>query len=346
MGVIDHPEIPSPLDYFGQVIGAPGIRHKTKEIFGYYQLLAEKSPHLSIKQAETTEEGHPIFMVIIGSYESMENLDSYKNHLSRLADPRITTPDEAEKILETAKPVYYLNGGMHSTEMGSPEMLMELAYRLVTTEDKTIRQIRNNVIVLINPVSEPDGRDKLVDWYYRYTKTRTEWDDGFPRSAPYWGKSIFHDSNRDGLQVSQAITKGIFSIFFEWHPTDMLDLHESVPLLYISTRTGTYNEQVDPVMIGEWQIMANHDITTLATQGIPGAFTGRFMTVGGLETGFGWQIIITQTDDSMRPSEMQVQTRICVISPTRNMRAIRQPRENGTDLILQLKKCIGLPETM
>lgn len=276
MGVIDHPEIPSPLDHFGQVIGAPGIMHSTKEIFGYYRLLAEKSPHLSIKQVETTEEGRPIYMVIIGSDESMENLDTYKNHLSRLADPRITTTDEAETILETAKPIYYLNGGMHSTEMGSPEMLMELAYRLVTSEDKTIRQIRDNVIVLINPVSEPDGRDKLVDWYYRYTKARTEWDDGFPRSAPYWGKYIFHDNNRDGLQVSQAITRGIFSIFFEWHPTVMLDLHESVPLLYISTGTGPYNEQVDPVTIGEWQVMANHDITTLATQGMPGAFTWAF----------------------------------------------------------------------
>lgn len=276
MGVVDHPEIPSPLDHFGQVIGAPGIMHSTKEIFGYYQLLAEKSPHLSIKQVETTEEGRPIFMVIIGNDESMENLDTYKNHLSRLADPRITSADQAEKILETAKPVYYLNGGMHSTEMGSPEMLMELAYRLVTSEDKTIRQIRDNVIVLINPVSEPDGRDKLVDWYYRYTKARTEWEDGFPRSAPYWGKYIFHDNNRDGLQVSQAITKGIFSIFFEWHPTVMLDLHESVPLLYISTGTGPYNEQVDPVTIGEWQVMANHDITTLATQGMPGAFTWAF----------------------------------------------------------------------
>lgn len=276
MGVIDHPEIPSPLDHFGQVIGAPGIMHSTKEIFGYYRLLAEKSPHLSIKQVETTEEGRPIYMVIIGNDESMENLDTYKNHLSRLADPRITNADEAETILEIAKPVYYLNGGMHSTEMGSPEMLMELAYRLVTSEDKTIRQIRDNVIVLINPVSEPDGRDKLVDWYYRYTKARKEWDDGFPRSAPYWGKYIFHDNNRDGLQVSQAITRGIFSIFFEWHPTVMLDLHESVPLLYISTGTGPYNEQVDPVTIGEWQVMANHDITTLATQGMPGAFTWAF----------------------------------------------------------------------
>jgi len=56
----------------------------------------------------------------------------------------------------------------------------------------------------------------------------------------------------------------------------MLDLHESVPLIYMSTGTGPYNETVDPITIGEWQIMANHDITALAAQGLPGAFTWAF----------------------------------------------------------------------
>ncbi|MEJ0055007.1 MAG: hypothetical protein WDN75_04760 [Bacteroidota bacterium] len=58
------------------------------------------------------------------------------------------------------------------------------------------------MIVLLNPVSEPDGRDKQVDWYYRYTKARKEFDeDAFPFSPPYWGKYIFHDNNRDGIQT-------------------------------------------------------------------------------------------------------------------------------------------------
>ncbi|WP_296697879.1 M14 family zinc carboxypeptidase [Algoriphagus sp.] len=276
LDIVEHPDIPSPKTHFGQIIGTPGIMHGTKEIYEYYQLLAEKSPHLSIQQVETTEEGRAIYMVVIGGDDSMNRLDHYKSQMAKLSDPRITDQDQAEAIISDAKPVYYLNGGMHSTEMGSPEMLMELAYRLITSEDKAIEYIRENLIVLINPVSEPDGRDKQVDWYHRYSKSRTDWDDNFPRSTPYWGKYVFHDNNRDGLQVSQAITKGIFKIFFDWHPLVMLDLHESVPLLYISTGTGPYNEQVDPITIGEWQIMANSDIASLAAQGMPGAFTWAF----------------------------------------------------------------------
>lgn len=272
----DDPTIPSPRKYFGQIIGAPGVMHRTAEIYAYYQELAKASPLIKVQQLGVSEEGRPINLVIIGNQESINRLDHYKQQLGKLADPRKVNSADADKIIADSKPIFYLNGGLHSTEMGSPEMLMELAYRLVTSQSEEIKNIRDNVIILINPASEPDGRDKQVDWYYRYTKTRKEFDDGFRRSAPYWGKYVFHDNNRDGIQVSQALSKAIYKMYYEWHPSVMLDLHESVPLLYISTGTGPYNDNMDPIAIGEWQVMANHDITTLASQGLPGTFTWAF----------------------------------------------------------------------
>ena len=272
----DHPTIPSPRRHFGQIIGTPGIIHHTPEIYAYYQKLAQTSPNLVINQVGTTEEGRPIQLVAIGSEEAMKRLDHYKKQLALLADPRKMGSQDIEQLLADTKLVYYLNGGLHSPEMGPPEMLMELAYRLITSQSPEIKTIRDNIIVLINPVSEPDGWDKQVDWYYRYTKARKTFDDGFPRSSPYWGKYVYHDNNRDGLQVSQALTKAMFTIFYDWHPTASLDLHESVPLLYISTGTGPYNETIDPITIGEWQTMANHDMASLAAQGLPGVFTWAF----------------------------------------------------------------------
>ncbi len=272
----DDPAIPSPRKYFGQIIGAPGVMHRTSEIYAYYQELAKASPLLKVQQLGVSEEGRAINLVIIGNEESINRLDHYKQQLGKLADPRKVNSADADKIIAESKPIFYLNGGLHSTEMGSPEMLMELAYRLVTSQSEEIKKIRDNVIILINPASEPDGRDKQVDWYYRYTKARKEFDDGFRRSAPYWGKYVFHDNNRDGIQVSQALSKAIYKMYYEWHPSVMLDLHESVPLLYISTGTGPYNDNMDPIAIGEWQVMANHDITTLASQGLPGTFTWAF----------------------------------------------------------------------
>lgn len=276
LDVTDHPSIPSPLKHFGHIIGADGHVHSTDEIYAYYKKLAATSAKVHIQEMGKTEEGRAFYLIVIGDENAIENLDHYKVQTALLADARKTSPEQAEKIIIQAKPVYYLSAGMHATEMGAPEMMMELAYRLITSEAEQIKEIRENIITVINPVSEPDGWDKQVDWYYRFTKGRELYDDGFPRSVPYWGKYVFHDNNRDGLQVSQAITKSIFKGFFEFHPTVMLDLHESVPLLYISTGTGPYNDFVDPITQSEWQVMGNHDVAEVAAQGMPGAFTWAF----------------------------------------------------------------------
>ena len=63
---------------------------------------------------------------------------------------------------------------LHSDETGSTESMLELAYRLAVSEQPMIRRIRENMVVLINPVLNPDGRDKLVEWFYRYLKGKTD----------------------------------------------------------------------------------------------------------------------------------------------------------------------------
>ncbi|CAN5612520.1 M14 family metallopeptidase [soil metagenome] len=272
----DHPTIPSPREHFGTVIGAPGVMHRTSEIYGYYRALAAATPLVRVDNVGTTEEGRELLLLTIVGDALLPQLAEQKALAARLADPRRLPAAELESVLARAKPIYYISGGLHSTEMGSPEMLMELVYRLAVSDDPQIRSIRDNVITLINPVAEPDGRDKLVDWYYRYSKARTEWDDGFPRSAPYWGKYVFHDNNRDGIQISQELTKSIYRSYFEWFPVVSLDLHESVPLLYISTGTGPYNRTLDPITIGEWHLFAQNEVTQLTAQGLPGVWTWGF----------------------------------------------------------------------
>ena len=97
---------------------------------------------------------------------------------------------------------------MHSPETGGPEMLIELAYRLIVEETPFIQNIRNNVITLITPVIEVDGREKEVDTYY-FNKKRAQGDARLP--LMYWGKYVQHDNNRDGmgqfLKLTQTVTK-------------------------------------------------------------------------------------------------------------------------------------------
>jgi hypothetical protein len=268
--------VPSPRRHFGTIIGAPGVMHRTTEIYGYFRALAGASPRVRVETIGRTEEGREILLVAIADEATIRELDRYKAAAARLADPRRVPATEVDAAIQAAKPIYYLNGGLHSPEMGSPEMVMELAYRLAVGDDAIARKIRERVITLINPVSEPDGRDRQVDWYHRYTKGRPRFDDGFPRTTPYWGKYVVHDNNRDGIQISQALTKAIYRAYYDWHPLVMHDLHESVPLLYVSTGTGPYNPHNDPIIISEWQLLANHDVAALTALGLPGVWTWGF----------------------------------------------------------------------
>ena len=108
---------------------------------------------------------------------------------------------------------------MHSPENGGPEMLIELAYRLIVEETPFIQNIRNNVITLITPVIEVDGREKQVDTYY-FNKKRAQGDARLP--LMYWGKYVQHDNNRDGmgqfLKLTQAVTKANARVAPDGHP--------------------------------------------------------------------------------------------------------------------------------
>jgi hypothetical protein len=204
--LVDHlPKVaglPSPKDVLGHHIGEPKKLTYYADILSYYRALAAKSPRVKVVPIGTSNEGRDLVVVFVGSEESIKNLEQYRTYLGQLADPRTITPAQATEIIAKAKPLYHLSGGLHSGEVGPSEMLMELAYRLVAEDSPIIKQIRDNVIVSITPVADPDGRDRNVDWYYRYGINETE---GRTTGAgvPYWGKYVFHDDNRD-INYSQV----------------------------------------------------------------------------------------------------------------------------------------------
>jgi hypothetical protein len=237
--------------------------------------LDKASPRVQVTTIGKTEEGRDILLVAIADEAGLRDLDKLKAATAALADPRKTTPEQAEQIIATARPIYYFNAGLHSTEFGPPEMVMELAYRLAVSEQPMIQRIRRNLVVLINPASEPDGRDKTVDWFYRYQKGKTD-PDNQPPDAPYWGHYVYHDNNRDTHQKALEITRAVHRMFYDYHPTVVHDLHESIPLLQTWNGTGPFNTNLDPILINEWFEMAFAEIRTLSSLGMPGVWTWGF----------------------------------------------------------------------
>jgi hypothetical protein len=275
--LVDHlpasDSVPTPLKFLGRVVGQPGELTYAKDIHRYYEALAKASPRAKFWKIGKSEEGRDIVALAIADEATIKSLDKYKEMLGSLTDPRKTTDAQAATLLKSAKPIYYLISGMHSPENGGPEMLIELAYRLIVEETPFVQNIRNNVITLITPVIEVDGREKQVDTYY-FNKTRAQGDARLP--LMYWGKYVQHDNNRDGMGQFLELTKTVTRMQLEWHPTVMHDLHEAQTYLYSSTGTGPYNDALDPITVGEWWQFAQNDVVEMTKRGVPGVWTYGF----------------------------------------------------------------------
>lgn len=268
--------VPSPRAFFGRIMGAPSELVNAEQAYAYCRALAAASPRVRVFTIGKSEEGREIIVVAIADDKGIANLDQLKAATAALADPRKTNPLAAEALLAQSRPIYYFNAALHSDETGSTESSLELAYRLAVSDQPMIRRIRENLVVLINPVSNPDGRDKQVEWFYRYLKGKTD-RDTLPRQAPpYWGKYVYVDINRDAHQLTQAPTQAVARMFFDWHPTVIHDLHEAVPLLMTWNGTGPYNPHVDPITLSEFLALSFYEIQTMTGMGMPGVSTWDF----------------------------------------------------------------------
>jgi hypothetical protein len=262
--------IPSPKDVLGHHIGEPKKLTYYADILKYYRELAAATARVKVLSIGTTDEGRELAVVFVGSDESIQNLEQYRTYLGQLADPRKLTDAQARDIIAKAKPIYHLMGGLHSGEVGPSEMLMELAYRLAVEDSPLVRQIRDNVIVSITPVADPDGRDRNVDWFNLYGPQQTE---GNPQiGVPYWGKYVFHDDNRD-INYSQVSMRALLEWYLQWHPPIMHDLHQAQTLLYTFSGQAPQNPTLDPILYGELPMFANFEMAQLSKYGMPGVWT-------------------------------------------------------------------------
>lgn len=267
--------VPSPKDVLGYHIGTPKKLTRTMEIYKYYRELAAKSPRVKVINIGQTDEGRECLIVIVANEETIRNIETYRGYLAQLADPRRITEAQAQEVIARAKPIYHLMGGLHSGETGPPEMLMELAYRLAVEDSPIINAIRDNIIVTITPAAEPDGRDRYVDWYYRYKIDETGEDDSMG-GPPYWGKYIFHDNNRD-INYSQVTMRNLLDWYLQWRPPIMHDLHESVPFMYTFSGQAPQQPALDPILYGELPWFSNFEMSQMIKYGMPGVWTHGFV---------------------------------------------------------------------
>jgi len=264
--------VPTPKAVLGDVAGAPGILPYSTQVYAYMRMLEKASPRVKVYSIGHTEEGREMIAVAVSSEANLAKLDENRARLAKLADPRTIKMNDAEadRLVASSIPIYYITGTIHSTETGAPTALMELAYRLAVDESPYMNEIRSGVITLITPIVEVDGRDRMADlyrWHLAHPK------ENYPPLV-YWGHYVGHDNNRDAMGMTLKLTQNVLNTYVTWKAQVLHDLHESVPFLYDNTAgDGPFNAWLDPILTNEWEMIAWRNVADMTEFGMPGVFT-------------------------------------------------------------------------
>ncbi len=264
--------VPTPEKVLGDVSGAPNMLPYAEDVYKYFRMLEAASPRVKVFSIGHTEEGREMIAAAIADPELLAGAKENDARLAQLADPRTIGMDDAKArtLIDKSWPVYYITGTIHSPETGAPTALMEMAYRLAVDDAPYIKYIRSHMIVLITPVVEVDGRDRMVD-IYRWHKAHPN--EMWPHLL-YWGHYVAHDNNRDAMGMTLDLTRNVLDTYLKWHAQVLHDLHESVPFLYDNTvGDGPYNAWVDPALADEWAELGWNNVAQMQSFGMPGVFT-------------------------------------------------------------------------
>jgi len=285
--------VPTPEKVLGDVAGAADMLPYAEDVAKYFRLLAASTPRVQVVSIGKSEEGREMIAAAIADESLLKAQTENNARLAKLADPRTIGLDDAKArpLIDASYPVYYITGTIHSSETGAPTALMELAYRLAVDDSPYIKYIRSHMIVLITPVVEVDGRDRMVD-LYKWHKAHPG--EQYPRLS-YWGHYVAHDNNRDAMGMTLALTRNVLDTYLGWHALVLHDLHESQPFLYDNTvGDGPYNAWIDPLLADEWAELGWNNVARMQDLGMPGVFThgdfdtwspGYLMFLAGMHNG-------------------------------------------------------------
>ncbi len=151
-------DITTPESFFGHQLGADRELARWDKIVEYFELLASESDRIEVIDLGPSTEGHPYLLAIVTSPENHANLATIREMNNQLGDPRGRSEQDIERLIAEGKAVVSQSFGLHSTEVAAAQTAPELAYELASRNDAETQRILGNVVHLMFPCFNPDGR--------------------------------------------------------------------------------------------------------------------------------------------------------------------------------------------
>jgi hypothetical protein len=236
----------APEPFFGFRIGADGELARYPKVLEYLQHLAKTTNRITYEELGKTTMGHPYVLATISAPENLARMDRLIAINRRLADPRGLSEAEARKLAREGRPFYLLFTTIHSTEVGNMQAIVEVAHRLATSADPDVREILDNVVLLLVPSQNPDGQVMVIDHWYR-TK-------GTPLNRVFpdlYHKYTGHDDNRDWFMFTQKETRLAVEMQNRLKPHLTHDMHQQGPAgsrIFVPPFEDPYDRNVHPLI--------------------------------------------------------------------------------------------------
>lgn len=241
------PAIPTFEDVLGYHPGERITWHG--DAIHYFEALVNAAPErIAVHRYAKSWEGRDLIYVIVSSEGNMSRIDQVKTNMQRLADPRKTSRSDALEIIRNQPAVTWLSYAVHGNEISSTEAAMLTAYHLLASRgDRRVADIMSDTVVIIDPMQNPDGRDRFIHHYEIAKGLQPDSDRiSAEHNEPWPGGRTNHyyfDLNRDWFIMTQPETRGRVKILQEWFPVSFVDAHEmgSDSTYYFAPEAVPYN---------------------------------------------------------------------------------------------------------
>ena len=189
-----------------------------------------QSDRLKVIEYARTHEGRPLFAVFISSPENLARLDEIEAQITRLSDARNIGDSEANTIIKALPAVAWMAYSIHGNETSGADAALASIYHLIASTDSEVTSMLDNMIVVIDPMMNPDGRARFAKSLEQYRGTAPNVDDQSLLHTGDWpfGRTnhYFFDLNRDFYLLTQPETQGRVALINTWRPQLIIDGHE------------------------------------------------------------------------------------------------------------------------
>lgn len=250
--------IPTPSEFHGFDVGSRYI--VTSRLVDYYRLLGDQSPRVLYEEYGRSIQGRPLPMLIVGSEANLARREEIRSALHRLADPAVPLDGGPETLLEGLPAVVWLFI-VDTDEEAGVNVLQEVAHELATSEAPEIQSIREHVITVLTPLTNPDSHARYVNWHMLYDVSGASVDQNAVENDAHWGMNT--DGNAYGIDVNrdfgvfvtpemQALARAATA----WRPQLWLDIHSGPDVIFIPPFPGPYHPLWPEQAPGWWELLA------------------------------------------------------------------------------------------